>query len=68
MQPTIGGIMMVLGMFAVIAQPVLGVGLIGGGYWLYNRSNASQRGNAAGTFFGIGVLAMIALAVAALFS
>lgn len=67
MQPTVGGILMVLGMVALMAQPLLGVILLGVGYWLYNGSTPAQRSAAAGNFFGLGVLAMVALGISALF-
>ena len=67
MQPTIGGILMVLGMVAVMAQPFLGVALIGAGYWLFNSSSASAQSSAASTFFGICLICMVVLAVAAFF-
>ena len=58
---------MVLGMFALMAQPFLGVAFIGVGYWLFNSSSRSTQSSAASTFFGICVICMILLTVALLF-
>lgn len=62
----IGGILMVLGMFAIIAQPVLGLVMIGGGYWLFQQSTASQRHEAQSLFFGFCLLCGAIVAVVGL--
>jgi hypothetical protein len=66
MRPAIGGILMVAGMICLMAQPFIGVLLLGIGYWLYDISSPAERSAAAGNFFGIGVLAMIVLGIASL--
>lgn len=55
-QVYLGGILMVLGMFAIIAQPIVGVAMIGGGYFLFQKSTAIQRHDATSTFFGFCLL------------
>lgn len=66
MQSVIGGILMVLGMIAIMGQPILGVALIGAGYWLFNSASARQRSDAAGVFFGICLFCMAVLGLASL--
>lgn len=61
-----GGILMVLGMFAVFAQPMIGAVMIGGGYLLYSKSTAVQRHDATSLFFGFCLLCGILLGVSAL--
>lgn len=55
-QVYLGGILMVLGMVAIIAQPILGVAMIGGGYFLYQKSSSIQRHDATSLFFGFCLL------------
>lgn len=62
------GILIILGVLAILAQPVLGVAMIGAGYWLYQRSKAADRYQAASLFWGMCLIAMVAAVVASLFS
>ena len=63
----VGGILMVAGMLAIISQPVAGIAMLGGGYWLFQQSTASQRHGAQSLFFGFALLCMAITGVAALF-
>jgi len=63
----VGGILMVLGLVALIRMPLAGVAMIGGGYWLFQQSTASQRHGAQSLFFGFALLCMIITGLAALF-
>lgn len=63
----VGGILMVAGMLAIISQPVAGIAMLGGGYWLFQQSTASQRHGAQSLFFGFALLCMIITGLAALF-
>ena len=63
----VGGILMVAGMLAIISQPVAGIAMLGGGYWLFQQSTASQRHGAQSLFFGFALLCMVITGLAALF-
>jgi hypothetical protein len=61
-----GGVLMVLGMAALVAQPVAGVVMIGGGYWLFTQSSSWDRHHAQSVFFGMALLCLAVVGVAAL--
>lgn len=63
----VGGILMVAGMLAIISQPVAGIAMLGGGYWLFQQSTASQRHGAQSQRTGFALLCMIITGLAALF-
>ena len=63
----LGGILLVLGIIALLAQPTAGVVMIGAGYWIFQQSTASQRHGAQSLFFGFALLCMVITGVAALF-
>ena len=63
----LGGILMVLGLIALIGIPAAGVVMIGGGYWIFQQSTPAQRHGAQSLFFGFALLCMVITGVAALF-
>ena len=62
-----GGVLMVLGLIALIGMPTAGVVMMGAGYWIFQRSTASQRHGAHSLFFGFALLCMVITGLAALF-
>lgn len=52
LQVWIGAILLVLGMFMLLANPVAGGILIGIGYLLYKNTSKSTRAAAESTFWG----------------
>lgn len=52
----IGGILMVLGMFALLANPVLGGVIIAAGYGLFASTKKATRAAAESTFWGLALL------------
>lgn len=62
------GVLIVLGILALLAQPFIGVAMIGAGYWLYQQANHKERYQAASLFWGLALAAMAIVTVAALFS
>lgn len=59
MKATIGGILLVVGMAALLQRPILGALLIGAGYLLFNGTTRQQRGDALGVFFGICLVCLV---------
>lgn len=57
------GILIVIGMFAIIAQPLAGMLMLGGGIWLFLSTTPGQRHEAGSLFFGVAILGMIVSAV-----
>lgn len=66
MKPVFGGIFLVAGMVMVITVPLVGVALLGVGYWMLESSTAGQKQAAGDTFFGIALLCMVITGVVAL--
>jgi hypothetical protein len=66
MLTAIAAVLMVLGMAALVKAPLLGAALIGIGYACYSQTTRTQRSEAASVFFGLCVLSMIIVGVAAL--
>ena len=62
----IGGIFMVLGMFALFANPVLGGIMIAGGYGLYASTSKAIRAQAESTFWGLALLCGVVVTGAAI--
>lgn len=62
------GILIIVGVLALLAQPVVGVVMIGAGYWLYQRAKAADRYQAASLFWGMCLVAMLVASAAALLS
>jgi len=56
LQVWIGAILLVLGMFMLLANPVAGGILIGIGYLLYKNTSKATRAAAESTFWGICLL------------
>lgn len=52
----VGGILMVIGMFALLASPVLGGVLIAVGYGLFATTKKATRAAAESTFWGLALL------------
>lgn len=61
----LGGILMVLGMFALLANPVLGGIMIAAGYGLYASTKKSIRAEAESVFWGFALLCGVGVTVAA---
>lgn len=61
-----GGIFMVLGIIALLAQPVAGVVMIGAGFWMYQRASPGERHQASSLFWGCTLVCMIIVTLAAL--
>jgi hypothetical protein len=55
-QVYIGGILMVLGMFSLLANPVLGGIILAVGYGLFATTKKSTRAAAESTFWGLALL------------
>lgn len=51
-----GGILMVLGMVALLGKPVVGGVMIGIGFTLYKTTSKATRADAESTFWGFGLL------------
>lgn len=51
-----GGILMVLGMVALLGNPVVGGVMIGIGFALYRLTSKAKRADAESTFWGFGIL------------
>ncbi|WJN61377.1 hypothetical protein [Pseudomonas sp. SO81] len=51
-----GGILMVLGMVALLGNPVVGGAMIGIGFAMYKSTSKATRSDAASTFWGFGIL------------
>lgn len=51
-----GGILMVLGMVALLGNPVVGGVMIGIGFALYKTTSKATRADAESTFWGFGLL------------
>jgi hypothetical protein len=64
----IAAVLMVMGMAALVKAPLLGAVLIGVGYACYSQTTPAQRSEATSVFFGLCVLAMIIVGVAAAYS
>lgn len=56
LQVYLGGILMVLGMVALLASPVVGGLMIAAGYGLYKTTSKATRADAESTFWGFGIL------------
>lgn len=67
MKVYVGGILMVIGMLAIISQPVAGIAMLGGGYWIFQLSTAKQRHGAQSLFFGLALVCMLVTGLAAIF-
>jgi hypothetical protein len=65
-KPVFGGIFLVAGMVIVITVPIVGVALLGVGYWMLESSTARQKQASVDTFFGIALLCMVITGVLAL--
>lgn len=46
----LGGILLVLGIIALLAQPTAGVVMIGAGYWIFQRASPGERHQASSLF------------------
>ena len=68
LQVWIGGILLVLGMVALLANPVLGGILIAIGYMLYKGTDRATRAAAESTFWGFALLCGVIVGIAALIS
>ncbi|WP_220816112.1 hypothetical protein [Pseudomonas paralcaligenes] len=68
LQVYLGGILMVLGMFALLASPIIGGIMLAAGYGLYSTTSKATRADAESTFWGFAVLCMVVVGVAALLS
>lgn len=66
-QVYLGGILMVLGMFALLANPVLGGILIAAGFGLYKTTSKATRADAESTFWGFALLCGVIVGIAAIF-
>lgn len=62
----IGGIFMVLGMFALFANPVLGGIMIAAGYGLFASTPKSIRAEAESVFWGLALLCGVVVTGAAI--
>ncbi|THG87117.1 hypothetical protein E5198_00970 [Pseudomonas sp. A-1] len=51
-------ILMVLGMVAVVPQPLAGMAMLGIGIWLFLSTTPGQRHEASSLFFGLALLGM----------
>ena len=51
-----GGILMVLGMVALLGNPVVGGVMIGIGFTLHKATSKATRADAESTFWGFGIL------------
>lgn len=67
MKATIGGILLVAGMIALLKMPILGALLIGAGYVLFNGTTRQQRSDALGVFFGICLVCLVVVSAISLF-
>lgn len=61
-----GGALLVLGILALLAQPVAGVVMIGAGFWLYQRASPGDRHKAGSLFWGCTLVCMVVVTLAAL--
>lgn len=61
-----GGIFMVLGIIALLAQPVAGVVMIGAGFWMYQRASPGERHQASSLFWGCTLVCMVIVTLAGL--
>lgn len=68
LQVYLGGILMVLGMVALLASPVLGGLMIAAGYGLYKTTSKAVRADAESTFWGFGLLCGAILLLVGLFN
>ncbi|MCM2317789.1 MAG: hypothetical protein NDI93_00485 [Pseudomonas sp.] len=59
-------ILMVLGMVAVVPQPLAGMAMLGMGIWLFLSTTPSQRHEASSLFFGLALLGMAITTLVAL--
>ena len=66
LQVWIGAILLVLGMFMLLANPVAGGVLIGIAYLLYKNTSKATRAAAESTFWGICLLCGTVVGVAAI--
>lgn len=67
LQVWIGGTLLVLGMFMLLASPVAGGILIAIGYALYANTNKATRAAAESTFWGLALLCGAGVGIAAIF-
>ncbi len=56
LQVYLGGILMVLGMVALLGNPVVGGLMIAAGFGLYKTTSKATRADAESTFWGFGLL------------
>lgn len=61
-----GGIFIVMGIVALLAQPAAGVVMIGTGFWLHQRASPGERHQASSLFWGCTLVCMIVVTLAAL--
>lgn len=67
MKATIGGILLVAGMIALLQRPILGALLIGVGYFLFSGTTRQQRSDALGIFFGVCLVCLVVVSAISLF-
>lgn len=67
MKATIGGILLVAGMIALLKMPILGALLIGAGYFLFSGTTRQQRSDALGIFFGVCLVCLAVVSAISLF-
>ncbi|WP_278619568.1 hypothetical protein [Ectopseudomonas oleovorans] len=60
----LGGILLVLGIIALLAQPTAGVVMIGAGYWIFQRASPGERHQASSLFWGCTMVCMIIVTLA----
>ncbi|MGK4341632.1 hypothetical protein [Pseudomonas oleovorans] len=60
----LGGILLVLGIIALLAQPTAGVVMIGAGYWIFQRASPGERHQASSLFWGCAMVCMIIVTLA----
>ena len=60
----LGGILLVLGIIALLAQPTAGVVMIGAGYWIFQRTSPGERHQASSLFWGCTMVCMIIVTLA----
>lgn len=63
-----GGILMVLGMVALLGNPVVGGLMIAAGYGLYKTTSKATRADAESTFWGFGILCGAIILLVGLFN
>lgn len=65
-KPVIGCLLLVAGMIMIITVPLVGIALLGLGYWMLEASSDRQKSAATDTFFGISMICMLVYGLIAL--